>query len=125
MRAAGAEAPGDEPPAAAVGKAIPGLKELIVVAHDTTRGSLEAEEALGGVRERCQDAEDEDTQAELAAQALRHVERQLKLTRERRRQLDSVEGKLWARRNRLERFLIHTRGSDWWHARADLTQPDA
>src|SRR6267378_2982813 len=111
MRAAGADAPGDERPAAAVGKAIPRLEELIGVAHATTKGFLEAEEALGRVRERSQVAEDEDTQEELAAEALRHVERQLRLARERRRQLDSVEGKLWARRNRLERFLIHTRGS--------------
>jgi hypothetical protein len=62
MRAAGADPPGHERPAAAVGKAIPGLKELIGVAHDTTRGFLEAEEALGRVRERSEDAEDEDTQ---------------------------------------------------------------
>jgi hypothetical protein len=45
------------------------------------------------------------------------VERQLQLTRERRWQLDSVEGRLRARRNRLERLLIHTRGASWWHAR--------
>jgi hypothetical protein len=52
----------------------------------------------------------EDPQAELAAEALRDVERELNETRERRRQLDRVEGKLWATRNRLERVPdTHTR----------------
>jgi hypothetical protein len=64
-----------------------------------------------------QKAEDSEAQAELAAEALDQVERQLSLTRGRRRQLDSVEGKLWSRRNRLERFLIDARGRDWWQAR--------
>jgi hypothetical protein len=50
-------------------------------------------------------------QGELTAEALAHVERQLELTHERRRQLDSIEAKLWGRQNRLEGFLIHTRGS--------------
>jgi hypothetical protein len=66
-----------------------------------------------------------DAQGELAAEALRDVERELHLTRERRRQLDRVEGKLWARRNRLERFLIHTRGSEWWHTRPDVPRRSA
>jgi hypothetical protein len=66
-----------------------------------------------------------DPQAELAADALRDVERELNETRERRRQLDRVEGKLWARRNRLERFLIHTRGSEWWHTRPDAPRRSA
>jgi hypothetical protein len=76
-----------------------------------------AEEALGRVRQRFEHAEDPQTQAELAAEALEYVEQQLKLTRERRRELDGLEGRLWARRNRLERFLIHTRGIAWWQAR--------
>ncbi len=69
------------------------------------------------MRERFAGAEDPEAQGELAAEALGHVERQLQLARERRRRLDGVEGKLWAKRNRLERFLIETRGADWWRAR--------
>ncbi len=38
------------------------------------------------------------------------------LARERRRQLDSIEAKLWGMQHRLEGFLIHTRGSAWWRA---------
>jgi hypothetical protein len=86
-------------------------------AQDTAAAMLQAEDALGRVRERYEHTEDPGAQGELAAEALDHVERQLQLTRERRRQLDSVEGRLWARRNRLERLLIQTRGASWWHAR--------
>ena len=60
-----------------------------------------------------------------AVEALEHVERQLQLTHERRRQLDSIEAKLWARQNRLEGFLIHTRGSAWWHARRTTARAGA
>jgi hypothetical protein len=80
-------------------------------------GMPEAEEALDLVRRRFEHTEDPQLQAELAAEALDHVERQLQLIGERRRQLDSTEAKLWARQNRLEGFLIHARGSAWWHAR--------
>jgi hypothetical protein len=76
-----------------------------------------AEEALGRVRQQFEHAEDPQTQGALAAEALEYVEQQLKLTRERRRELDGLEGRLWTRRNRLERFLIHTRGIAWWQAR--------
>ncbi len=86
---------------------------------ERTPGFLQAEDALGLVRQRFEQTEDPEAQGELAALALEHVERQLKLAREQRRALDGVEGKLWARRNRLERFLIHARGSAWWHARRD------
>jgi hypothetical protein len=78
-----------------------------------------AEEALGRVRQQFEHAGDPQAQGELAAEALEYVEQQLKLTRERRRELDGLEGRLWARRNRLERFLIHTRGIAWWQARRD------
>jgi hypothetical protein len=125
MSAAADGAPGPERPAAAAGEAIPGLSDLLRVTQETARDFLEAEEELRRVAQRSEHAEDNDAQGELAVEALRHVERQLKLTRERRRKLDSVEGKLWARRNRLERFLIHVRGSDWWHARGNLPQPQA
>jgi hypothetical protein len=87
---------------------------------ESTSSMLEAEEALRLVRERFEHTEDPEAQGELAAEALGHVERQLKLARERRRALDGVEGDLWARRNRVERFLIQRRGSAWWRARRNL-----
>ena len=92
------------------------LREILGPAEETARSMLEAEEALRLVRQRFEQTEDPEARAELAAEALDHVERQLQLTHERRRQLDSTEAKLWARQNRLEGFLIHTRGSAWWHA---------
>jgi hypothetical protein len=76
-----------------------------------------AEEALSRLRRRFDQTDDPRAQSELAAEALEHVERELGAIRERRQQLDSSEGKLWSRRNRLERFLIDTRGLDWWRAR--------
>jgi hypothetical protein len=85
---------------------------------------LEAEEALRLVRAQFEHTRDPVAQGELAAEALDHVERQLALMGERRRQLDRVEGKLWVRRNRLERFLIRTRGLTWWRARHNLPQPE-
>ena len=84
---------------------------------------LEAEEALRLVRQRFEQTADPEEQAELAAEALEHVERQLELAGERRRQLDSAEAKLWARQNRLEGLLIHARGSAWWHARRKRARP--
>ena len=59
---------------------------------ESTSSMLEAEEALRLVRERFEHTQDPEAQGELAAEALGHVERQLKLTRERRRALDGVEG---------------------------------
>jgi len=106
---------------AALGEAIPRLREVLGPAEETARGMLEAENALQLVRQRSAQTVDPEEQGELAAEALEHVERQLQLVRERRRQLDNIEVKLWARQNRLEGFLIHTRGSAWWHARREKT----
>jgi hypothetical protein len=93
------------------------LREIPGPAGATARGMLEAEEALRLVRQRSEHTEDPEVRGELAAEALDHVERQLQLTRERRWQLDGTEAKLWATQNRLEEFLIRTRGSAWWRAR--------
>jgi len=109
--------PQDADPGAGAGATIPHLTELLDGAQQTARDILEAEEALRLLRERFEATGDEQARAELAAEALDHVDRQLELAGERRRALDGVEGMLWSRRNRLEQFLIHTRGIDWWHAR--------
>jgi hypothetical protein len=86
---------------------------------------LKAEEALRLALQRFEHTGDPELRGEFAAEALDHVERQLQLTRERRRQLDRAETKLWARRNRLEEFLIHTRGSAWWQARRNAARTEA
>ena len=110
---------------APLGETIPQLSEILGPAEETARRMLEAEEALRLVRQRFEHTEDPELQGELAAEALDHVERQMQLTYERRRQLDSIEAKLWARQNRLEEYLIHTRGSAWWHARHNTARTEA
>ncbi len=106
-------------------RAIPRLKELLAVSRQAAHEMVEAEEALDPVMARFEHAQDPQAKGELAAEALAYVERQLELTQQRRRQLDGVEGTLWARRNDLERFLIRTRGLSWWHARRRVPRPDA
>jgi hypothetical protein len=103
-------------------QSLPDLDELLGRAQETARGIAEAEEALEILRLRYEQAGDRDAQGQLAAEALEQVERQLGLARDRRRQLDSIEAKLWARRNRIERLLIHERGSGWWRARRKRAQ---
>jgi hypothetical protein len=110
---------------APLGETIPRLSDILGPAEEAARAMLEAEEALRLARQRFEQTEDPELQGELAAEALRHVERQLELTRERRRRLDSAEAKLWARQNRLEGFLIHARGSAWWHTRRDAARTKA
>jgi hypothetical protein len=77
------------------------------------------DQAISAQRQRFERTDDPQEQSELAAEALDYVEGQLQIMREQRQQLDSDEGKLWARRNRLERWLIDARGRDWWRARRD------
>jgi hypothetical protein len=105
------------------GRTVARVSELVGEAQEAARGMVEAEDALRHVRERFERTDDPELQGELAAEALEHVERQLRLTRQRRQGLDSIEGKLWGRRNALERFLIHMRGRAWWRARRSLAQP--
>jgi hypothetical protein len=109
---------------ALLGETIPQLTEILGRTEETARSMLEAEEALRLLRLRFERTEDPKLQGDLAAEALDHVERQLQLIHERRRQLDSTEAKLWARQNHLEGFLIHTRGSAWWHARRNRTRTE-
>ncbi len=85
----------------------------------------EGEEALRRVREQFERSEDPAVRVELAAGALDEVDRQLDLIRERRQLLDSAEGSLWAKRNRLEQLLIQANGRDWWQQRRKLTRAQA
>jgi hypothetical protein len=93
------------------------LGDLLGGVQAGARAIVESEAALRALREQFERSEDRDVQEQLAAEALAHVEHQLSLARTRRRQLDGIEGKLWARRNRLEHFLIRARGREWWRER--------
>lgn len=110
---------------ATVGQTAPRLEELLDTAQQTAHGMIKAEDTPGPLRERFEHTEDQGARGELAAEALDLVEGQLQLTRERRQRLEGIKGTLWARRNRLERFLIHARGRDWWHARRDAARAEA
>ncbi|HEX3511966.1 MAG TPA: hypothetical protein VHT27_12795 [Solirubrobacteraceae bacterium] len=92
------------------------LTVLLDSTQQTARAMLDAEDALRVLREHFEQTEDHETQADIAASALDLVDRQLELTRERRHKLDGIEGRLWSRRNRLERLLISARGTAWWRA---------
>ena len=122
-RALAKESAADPFSEAAGGGTVPRVTELVGQAQEAARGMIEAEDALRLVSEHFERTDDPEARGELAAEALDHVERQLRLTRQRRQGLDSIEGKLWSRRNALERFLIQTRGRAWWRARVSLTQP--
>jgi hypothetical protein len=122
-RALAKESAADPFSEAAGGRTVPRVTELVSQAQEAARGMIEAEDALRLVSEHFERTDDPEARGELAAEALEHVERQLRLTRQRRQGLDSIEGKLWSRRNALERFLIQTRGRAWWRARVSLTQP--
>jgi hypothetical protein len=104
---------------------IPQLDEILGPAEQRARAMLESEQALRLVRRRYEQTADPELRGELAAEALVHVERQLALTNEQRRQLDTAEAKLWARQNRLEGILISTRGSDWWRERRKAARTQA
>jgi hypothetical protein len=93
--------------------------------HELDPDELGSEDTLAALRRRFEQTDDPQVRSELAAEALDYVERQLELMREQRQQLDSSEGKLWARRNRLERLLIDARGRDWWRARRDRARAQA
>jgi hypothetical protein len=95
------------------------MRELLNETQETARGVLEAEEALGLVRQRFDHTEDPAARGELAVEALDQLERQLNLTAEHRLHLSGVETEVWASRNHLEEFLIQTRGIDWWHGRGN------
>ena len=82
----------------------------------------ETDRTLAVLCERFEQTRDPAVQGHLAVEALDQVERQLTLARDKRQQLDSIEGALWVRRNGIERFLIETRGREWWRARRDRVQ---
>ena len=87
---------------------------LIPVTPGPADTMLVGEQELENLKECFEQTRDRRAKGELAASALERIERQLRLARGRRQELDSIEGRLWARRNRLERFLIQTKGRTWW-----------
>ena len=92
--------------------------ELVDRSH-VPLAARQADEALARLHSRFALAQDPAIQGEIAEEALELVERQLTAVRDWRGSLDGLEGSLWARRNRIERFLISTGGRDWWRARRE------
>jgi hypothetical protein len=93
---------------------VPGIGPPTAAAEEPS-AMLAAEHELEALKQCFEQSDDPQTRGALALSALEAVERQLHLARERRHELDGVEGRLWARRNRIERFLIGAKGRDWWH----------
>jgi DNA-binding transcriptional MerR regulator len=83
------------------------LKELLNVSLDDLKMLVEAEDARAALRAEWHagGAEDVERRPELLHEALALVERQLALVRERRKQIDELQGELEARRDRIKRRL--------------------
>jgi DNA-binding transcriptional MerR regulator len=79
------------------------LKELLNVSLDDLKLLVEAEDARAALRAEWHagGAEDLERRPEILQEALDLIERQLALVRERRAQIDELEGDLVARRERL------------------------
>jgi DNA-binding transcriptional MerR regulator len=86
------------------------LKELLNVSLDDLKMLVEAEDARAAIRAEWQAGGETDAERrpELLHQALAIVERQLALVRERRKQIDELQGELEARRERIRRTLAES-----------------
>jgi hypothetical protein len=113
------------PPEAPARDTLAPMRELPHLSRQTEETMSETESSLRALRQRFDRTQDPRLRGELAVEALEHVEGELRLIRSRRHELDSIEGTLWARRNRLERFLIQARGREWWRAWRARARPEA
>jgi hypothetical protein len=73
------EGAGDPFSEVADGGTVPRVTELVGQAQEAARGMVEAEDALRLVREHFERTDDPEARGELTAEALDHVERQLRL----------------------------------------------
>jgi DNA-binding transcriptional MerR regulator len=73
------------------------LKELLGLSLDDLKRHASAEAARAGLRERWEQTEDPGEQRRILEQSLVHLADQLKLVRERRSELERLEGELAAR----------------------------
>jgi len=81
------------------------LKELLGLSLEAMRGMLEAEDARRLLRERFERSDDAREQAAILTDALGHIEHQLGLVTERRRQLLRLEHELEDKRVRVREVL--------------------
>jgi DNA-binding transcriptional MerR regulator len=77
------------------------LKKLLNVSLDELKVLADAEAARAALRAEWNEIDDEDRRAEIAREAMAHIDRQLALVRRRRDELARLEAELSARRERL------------------------
>ena len=82
------------------------LKELLGVSLDELKTLVEAEDARAALRAEWEGGAVDDTRRRaILDEALGHLERQLKLLRDRRTAIEALEAELIARRKRVQRRL--------------------
>jgi DNA-binding transcriptional MerR regulator len=81
------------------------LKDLLGVSLEELSELAEAEEARAVLRRKFHESDDPERRAQILAEALGHLDRQLDLVRRRKAQLEELEGDLAARRRRVRRRL--------------------
>jgi DNA-binding transcriptional MerR regulator len=82
------------------------LKELLGVSLDELKELLEAEEARAGLRDEwSREGVPAERRREILTAALGHLDRQLELVRRRRREIETLERELAARRARVRRRM--------------------
>jgi DNA-binding transcriptional MerR regulator len=77
------------------------LKELLNVSLEELKLLADAEAARAALRAEYSEVDDEERRAEIAREAMAHIDRQLELVRRRRDELARLEAQLSARRERL------------------------
>jgi MerR family transcriptional regulator, repressor of the yfmOP operon len=82
------------------------LKELLNVSLEELKVLAEAEAARAALRTQWHEIEDPGRRAEIAREAMSHIDRQLELVRRRRDELGRLEAELAARRERLREVAV-------------------
>ena len=82
------------------------LKELLNVSLDELKVLADAEAARAALRTEWHEIEDPGRRAEIAREAIGHIDRQLALVRRRREELAKLEAELSARRERLREAAV-------------------
>jgi MerR family transcriptional regulator, repressor of the yfmOP operon len=77
------------------------LKQLLNVSLEELKLLADAEAARAALRAEYSEVDDEERRAEIAREAMAHIDRQLELVRRRRDELARLEAQLSARRERL------------------------
>jgi MerR family transcriptional regulator, repressor of the yfmOP operon len=81
------------------------LKELLNVSLEELKLLADAEAARSALRAEYSEVDDEERRAEIAREAMAHIDRQLELVRRRRQDIDALEGELADKRAQVRRKL--------------------